>query len=315
MRCLVTGGAGFIGSNLAAELVRRGHAVCVLDNLSTGRRSNLAGVDCEFREGDLRDPGAVSGAVRGCEVVFHLGALPSVPRSIADPVASNEVNVGGTLNVLQAARGSGVRRVVFASSSSVYGNAPEQVKSEDLPPRPLSPYAVSKLAAEKYCQVFTGVYGLETACLRFFNVFGPNQDPDSPYAAVIPLFTRLAMEGRPPVVNGDGGQSRDFTFVRNVVEGNILAASAPGASGLVMNVACGGSVTVDTLAREILRLLGREDLVPVHGPVRAGDVRHSRADITLAARVLGYTPLVPFEEGLAITVAALACPPGRPGPV
>lgn len=306
MRSLVTGGAGFIGSNLARALVARGDEVRVLDDLSTGRESNLEGVDCEFVRGDLRDAAAVDGAVAGCGRVFHLGALPSVPRSIADPVRSNEVNVLGTLNVLEASRRHGVARVVFASSSSIYGDQPVAVKSEDLPPRPLSPYAVSKLAAEKYCQVFHGVYGLETVCLRYFNVFGPRQDPGSPYAAVVPIFTQRILDGLPPLVNGDGCQSRDFTFVENVIDGNIRAAEAPGAAGLVMNVACGGSISVNTLASEISRLLGREDLAPVHAPARTGDVRDSRADIGLARRVLGYEPSVTFQEGLRRTVMFMA---------
>lgn len=301
MRYLVTGGAGFIGSSLVRALLGSGSEVRVLDDFSTGRRVNLDGVDCEVVEGDLRDPAVVARAVAGCEVVYHQGALPSVPRSIADPSRSNEVNVAGTLNVLLAARDRGARRVVFASSSSVYGNAPEPVKSEDLPPRPLSPYAVSKLAAEKYCQVFHGVYGLETVCFRYFNVFGPRQDPDGPYAAVIPLFARRVLSGLPPVVNGDGGQSRDFTFIDNVVRGNILAATAPGAPGKVMNLACGGSFSVNHLARRIAELLGRPDLEPVHGPERPGDVRDSRADISLAREILGYEPVVSFENGLAAT--------------
>jgi UDP-glucose 4-epimerase len=304
MRCLVTGGAGFIGSNLARALLEKGYSVRILDNFSTGRRENLAGIldDIDLVEGDLRDVSTVERAVGSVEVVFHQGALPSVPRSIADPVTSNEVNVTGTLNLLKAALDAGVRRVVFASSSSVYGNAPEPVKHEELPTRPLSPYAVGKLAAEKYCQVFHGVYGLETVCLRYFNVFGPGQDPGSAYAAVIPLFTTAVLQGRPPVINGDGGQSRDFTFVSNVVSGNMLAADAEGAEGQVMNLACGGSISVLRLASEIIGLLGRTDIVPVHGPERPGDVRNSLADISKARRILGYEPLATFEEGLAITV-------------
>lgn len=302
MKCLVTGGAGFIGSNLAGELLLRGHDVRVFDNFSTGRHENLEGLDCEILEGDLRDQEAVGRAVAGCEVVFHQGALPSVPRSIADPLSSNAVNVTGTLNMLTASRDAGVRRVLFASSSSVYGNAPEQVKHEGLPPRPLSPYAVSKMAAEKYCQVFASVFRIETVCLRYFNVFGPKQDPDSPYAAVIPLFTARILEGTPPVIHGDGGQSRDFTFVRNVVEGNILASSAAGVSGEVINIACGGGVSVNALASGILGILGREEISPVHGPERPGDVRDSCADISKARRLLGYEPLVGFDDGLRTTV-------------
>jgi nucleoside-diphosphate-sugar epimerase len=302
MKCLVTGGAGFIGSNLAGELLLRGHDVRVFDNFSTGRHENLEGLDCEILEGDLMDLEEVGRAVAGCEVVFHQGALPSVPRSISDPLSSNAVNVNGTLNVLTASRDAGVRRVLFASSSSVYGNAPELVKHEGLPPRPLSPYAVSKMAAEKYCQVFASIYRIETVCLRYFNVFGPKQDPDSPYAAVIPLFTARILEGKPPVIHGDGEQSRDFTFVRNVVEGNILASSAAGASGEVINIACGGGVSVNALASGILGILGRDEIRPVHGPDRPGDVRDSCADISKARRLLGYEPLVGFDEGLRTTV-------------
>ncbi|NLP04881.1 SDR family oxidoreductase [Candidatus Fermentibacteria bacterium] len=305
---LVTGGAGFIGSSIAHELVRSGRKVRILDNFSTGRRVNLAGLEgrLEVHEADLRDAEAVARAMKGVEVVFHQGALPSVPRSISDPVASNDVNVGGTLNVLQAARAEGVRRVLFASSSSIYGDAPEKLKSESLPPRPMSPYAVGKLAAEKYCQVFHAVYGLETVCLRYFNVFGPRQDPESRYAAVIPLFTRLVLSGSPPRIYGDGEQSRDFTFIDNVVRGNLLAAETPGVAGMVFNIACGGSISVNRMARGILELLGRTDLAPVHGPERTGDIRDSLADISLARERLGFEPLVGFDEGLRLTVEHLA---------
>lgn len=305
---LVTGGAGFIGSSIAHELVRLGRKVRILDNFSTGRRVNLAGLEgrLEVYEADLRDAGAVARAMKGVEVVFHQGALPSVPRSISDPAASNDVNVGGTLNVLLAARSEGVRRVLFASSSSIYGDAPEKLKSESLPPRPMSPYAVGKLAAEKYCQVFHGVYGLETVCLRYFNVFGPRQDPESQYAAVIPLFTRMVLSGRPPLIHGDGEQSRDFTFIDNVVRGNLLAADAPGVAGMVFNIACGGSVSVNRMARGILELLGRRDLEPFHGPERTGDIRDSLADISLAREKLGFEPMVGFDDGLRLTVEHLA---------
>jgi len=302
---LVTGGAGFIGSNIARELLKRGKSVRVLDNYSTGYRSNIADIrsDIEIVEGDLRSFHIVNEAMKGVEVVYHQGALPSVPRSIADPLTSNEVNVSGTLNVLFAALEQGVRRVTFASSSSIYGNAPEQVKSEDLPVRPLSPYAVSKLAGEKYFQVFNSIYGLETVALRYFNVFGPWQDPDSPYSAVIPLFVKAYMEGLAPVINGDGDQSRDFTFVENVVHGNLLAADAPLAPGNVINVACHGSVTVNSLASQIGSLVGRDDIVPVHGPDRSGDVKHSMADVTKARELLGYEPVISFSEGLRRTVS------------
>lgn len=301
---LVTGGAGFIGSNLARELLRRGEKVRVLDNYSTGYRSNLADIrsDLDVVEGDLRSFHIVNEAMKGVEVVYHQGALPSVPRSIADPLTSNEVNVTGTLNVLFAALENGVRRLTFASSSSIYGNAPEEVKSEDLHVRPLSPYAVSKLAGEKYFQVFNQIYGLETVAIRYFNVFGPYQDPDSPYSAVIPLFVKAFMEGRAPVINGDGEQSRDFTYVDNVVHGNLLAATAPQAPGKVINVACHGSVTVNSLAAQIAELTGRREIEPVHGPDRSGDVKHSMASISRAKELLGYEPVVSFGEGLRRTV-------------
>ena len=301
---LVTGGAGFIGSNIARECLKRGLEVRVLDNFSTGHWHNLEDIrgDLEVIEGDLRSYHLVQKAMKGVDVVFHQGALPSVPRSIDDPITTNEVNVQGTLNVLHAALDQGVRRVTFASSSSIYGNAPQQVKSEDLHVMPLSPYAVSKLAGEKYMQVFHHIYGLETVALRYFNVFGPWQDPDSPYSAVIPLFARAFMEGRPPTINGDGEQSRDFTYVANVVHANLLAAKAPDAAGQVINVACDDSVTVNRLASELARLIGREDVTPVHGPDRPGDVKHSRADISRARKLLGYQPVVDFSEGLKRTV-------------
>jgi UDP-glucose 4-epimerase len=307
MRCLVTGGAGFIGSNISREALVRGHEVRILDDFSTGRRSNLTdiGPHVELIEGDLRCYETVRKAVEGIEVVFHEGALSSVPRSISDPLPSDAVNVGGSLHVLWAAREAGCRRVLFASSSSIYGEAPEQVKSESLPARPLSPYAVTKMAAERYFQVFHRIYGLETVALRYFNVFGPFQDPDSPYAAVIPLFVKAFSEGRAPVINGSGEQSRDFTFIDNVVLANFLAADAPGAPGLVMNIACGDSITVNRLATDISGLLGKADIQPRHAPARPGDVMHSRADISLARTVLGYSPVVTFDAGLARTVGFL----------
>lgn len=307
MKCLVTGGAGFIGSNIAREALRRGHDVRILDDFSTGRRSNLDDIagDLDLLEGDLRSYETVSRAVEGVEVVFHEGALPSVPRSISDPVASNAVNVDGSVNILRAAHQAGCRRVLFASSSSIYGDAPEEVKSEDLPPRPLSPYAVAKMAAERYFQVFHRIYGLETVALRYFNVFGPYQDPDSPYSAVIPLFVKAFSQGRPPQIHGSGEQSRDFTFIDNVVNANFLAADAPGAPGMVMNVACGGSISVNRLASDISRMMGATGIEPVHGPRRPGDVMNSLADISLAREVLGYSPSVDFEEGLASTIGFL----------
>ena len=301
---LVTGGAGFIGSNIVRECLERGISVRILDNFSTGHWHNLEGIrsDVEIVEGDLRSYHLVQKAMRGVEVVLHQGALPSVPRSIDDPITTNEVNVQGTLNVLHAALDEGVRRVTFASSSSIYGNAPQQVKSEDLHVMPLSPYAVSKLAGEKYMQVFHSIYGLETVALRYFNVFGPWQDPDSPYSAVIPLFARAFMEGRAPTINGDGEQSRDFTYVANVVHANLLAAEAADAPGEVINVACNDSITVNRLASELAGLVGRPDIEPVHGPERPGDVRHSRADIARARELLGYEPVVGFSRGLEETV-------------
>jgi len=301
---LVTGGAGFIGSNIARELLNRGISVRIIDDFSTGHRINVEDIknDVEVIDGDIRNYRTVSDAMKNVEVVYHQAALPSVPRSIADPLATNEVNVTGTLNILQAAREQGVRRLTFASSSSIYGNAPETVKSENLHARPLSPYAVSKLAGEKYFQVFHQIYGLETVAIRYFNVFGPWQDPQSPYSAVIPLFIRAYAEGRAPLINGDGSQSRDFTYIANVVHGNLLAAEVVDAPGKVFNVACNGSVTVNHLAEEIARLTGRTDIEPVHGPDRSGDVKHSMASIERAEVVLGYRPVVSFEEGLQRTV-------------
>ncbi len=302
---LVTGGAGFIGSNIAREALERGIRVRILDNFSTGHWSNLADVrdDIEIIEGDIRSYHIVRKAMEGVEVVFHQGALPSVPRSIADPITTNEVNVQGTLNILHAALDAGSRRVLFASSSSIYGDAPEQIKTEDLHVRPLSPYAVSKLAGEKYMQVFHHIYGLETVALRYFNVFGPYQDPGSPYSAVIPLFINACLADRRPVINGDGQQSRDFTYIANVVHANLLAADAPAAPGMMMNIACGDSITVNHLASAIGRITDRMEIEPSHRPERPGDVKHSQADITLARKLLGYEPVTSFEEGLENTVS------------
>jgi len=300
---LVTGGAGFIGSNIVHELVARGEGVRVLDNFSTGRRENLAGVlnDIELIEGDLRDPSACRRAVAGVEYVLHQGAIPSVQRSVDDPSISNDANVSGTLNLLIAARDAGVRRVVYASSSSVYGDSPTLPKHEDMTPRPRSPYAVSKLAAEYYCQVFTEVYGLETVSLRYFNVFGPRQDPTSQYSAVIPLFVQAMLAGEPPVVYGDGLQSRDFTYVSNNVEANLLAATAPGVAGRVFNIACGKRYTLLDLIAMLNDILGTH-IDPVFAPPRPGDVKHSLADIRLAQEQMSYTVDVNFETGLERTV-------------
>src|SRR5581483_5030709 len=254
---LVTGGAGFIGSNLAEGLLRRGARVRVLDNFSTGRRENLEGLDVELVEGDLRDPDVVRRAVAGVDGVFHEAALRSVPRSVDDPQASNEVNVTGTLGLLMACRAAGVRRVVYASSSSVYGDDPTLPKVETLPTRPVSPYAVSKLAAEHYCHVFTRLYGLETVSLRYFNVFGPRQNPESKYSAVIPRFLELALAGEPLEIHGDGEQSRDFTYIDNVVDGNLRAMEAPGVAGEVFNLACGARYSLLAIAAAVEAFLGR----------------------------------------------------------
>ena len=305
-RVLVTGGAGFIGSNLVAALLERGDEVRVLDNFSTGSRANLAslGREVEVVEGDLRSYERVHTAVRGTEVVFHQGALGSVPRSVQDPLSSTAVNVEGTLNVLLAARDEGIRRVVAASSSSVYGDGGSFPRVETQAPNPISPYAVAKLAAERFCVSFTRVYGIETVALRYFNVFGPRQDPTSQYAAVVPRFIRLVADGEPVTVHGDGGQSRDFTYVENVVRANLLAADAPDAVGRVLNVATGGSETVNALADTVGRLLDRP-VEKVHGPAQPGDVRESWADVTAAREAIGFEPVVGFEEGLRRTIEAM----------
>lgn len=303
---LVTGGAGFIGSHLVDALTARGDRVRVLDNFSTGRRDNLRGLAGapDIVEGDLGDQRAVAGAVRGVEGIFHQGALPSVPRSLQNPLASHQVNATGTLHLLVAAREAGVQRVVYASSSSVYGDTPTLPTEEGMPPQPRSPYAVTKLAGEHYCRVFTAAFGLETVCLRYFNVFGPRQDPTSQYAAVIPAFIEAAIRGEAPTVFGDGTQSRDFTYVGNVVAANLLAMEAAGIGGEVFNIGCGDRHTLlDLLAalEEILEVRIR----PRFAPPRPGDVRHSQAAIGKAERRLGYRPLVPFREGLRRTAAWL----------
>lgn len=302
---LVTGGAGFIGSHIVHRLVRDGARVRVFDNFASGKRENLTDVaaDVEIVEGDLRDPEAVRAAVAGAEVVLHQGAVPSVPRSIADPATTMAVNVTGTLNLLLAARDAGCRRVVFASSSSVYGNAPTLPKREEMTPSPLSPYAISKLSGEQLCGVFPALYGLETVALRYFNVFGPRQDPTSQYSAVIPTFLRALLRGEAPTVFGDGEQSRDFTYVDNVVHANLLAAHAPGASGAAVNVATGSAVTLNRLLARLAELVGVEARA-AYRPPRPGDVRDSLAAIDRARAVLGYEVLVPFADGLAATAAA-----------
>jgi UDP-glucose 4-epimerase len=301
---LVTGGGGFIGSHLVDRLLELGHAVRVLDNFSTGHRANLRRTlaHIELIEGDLRDPDTVRRAMQSAEIVLHQGALPSVPRSVNDPRTSNAVNVEGTLNVLLAARDAGVRRVVVASSSSVYGDTPTLPKVETMPPTPRSPYAISKLAAEQYTCAFAPLYGLETVALRYFNVFGPRQDPTSQYAGVIALFCTAALHGRPYTLQGDGLQSRDFTYVDNAVQANILAATAPDVAGQVFNIACGQRITLLDMVAILNQLIGR-DLPIEYGPPRAGDVRHSLADIGRAQQLLGYAPAVDVAEGLARTLA------------
>jgi UDP-glucose 4-epimerase len=303
---LVTGGAGFIGSHLVERLLGDGHAVRVLDNFSTGSRANLPfaeryPVALKVIEGDIRDGATVAGAMAGVSVVFHQAAMRSVPRSIEDPLGANEHNVTGTLNVLQAARQEGVRRVVYASSSSVYGDRPDLPKREDQPPAPISPYAVSKTAGEQYATVWSRLYGVETVGLRYFNVFGPRQDPASEYAAVIPRFILWGLRGEPLQVHGDGTQSRDFTYVDNVVDANLSASRADSVGGEIFNVGCGARISLLDIIARLETILGRR-LERRHGPARPGDVRHTLADIDKAKRLLGYTPVVGFDEGFRRTV-------------
>ena len=303
MKVLVTGGGGFIGSHTVDRLLADGHDVRVLDNFATGRRENLLDVrsDVELVEGDIQSYERVSNAVGGCEIVIHEAALPSVPRSVQDPLTSNATNVTGTLNVLLASRDAGVERVVYASSSSIYGASPELPKHEALLPQPISPYAVAKLAGEGFCRSFREVFGLETVALRYFNVFGPRQDPLSQYAAVIPNFVTALIDGRPPRVFGDGEQSRDFTYVANVVEGNVLAMDADGVDGRVFNIAAGQRTSLNALLRTLERLTGH-DVAPSYAEPRPGDVRHSQADVSAAERDLGFRPEVSVEEGLRLTL-------------
>lgn len=299
---LVTGGAGFIGSHLVEELLRRGHAVRVADSLITGRRSNLDHVPAaEFHEGDLADLSFAKTVVNGCDYVLHQAAIPSVPRSVKDPIASNRANVDATLNVLVAARDAGVRRVVFAGSSSAYGNTPTLPKHEEMPANPLSPYALQKVVGEQYLQMFTSLYGLETVSIRYFNVFGPRQDPSSPYSGVISVFATALLENRPPTIYGDGEQTRDFTYVANVVDGVLRACEAPKAVGEVINVATGGRISLNDLFREMKTIVGA-GVDPAYAEPRAGDVRDSQADIRKAKEILGYEPAVSFEEGLKRTI-------------
>ncbi len=302
---LITGGAGFIGSNIARELLKRGEEVRVLDNFSTGRRENLIGFSdyqhFQLIEGDLRDTETVKKAVKGVEFVLHQGALPSVPRSIQDPVTTNDVNVNGTLNILEASREYGVKRVVFASSSSVYGNNETMPKVETMPVAPLSPYALTKYAGERYCQIYYTIYGLETVCLRYFNVFGPNQDPGSQYSAVIPKFISLMKNGRQPAIYGDGTQSRDFTYISNNIEANILACHRENVAGEVFNIACGKRYTLNDLVG-LLNELGQTSLEPIYLETRSGDVKHSLADIAKATSMLGFKVITGFREGLELMV-------------
>jgi nucleoside-diphosphate-sugar epimerase len=302
---LVTGGAGFIGSNMVHKLLADGQKVRVLDNFFSGRRENLAAVadQVELVEGDLRNPADVTRAVAGVQYILHFGAMPSVIRSVEDPLSANEVNITGTLNLLLAARDAGVERVVFSSSSSVYGDTPVLPKQEDMTPTPLSPYALHKLAGEHYCRMFFKLYGLKTFSLRYFNVFGPRQNPKSDYAAVIPLFINAVLNDRAPVLHGDGGQTRDFTYVDDIVAANLACCRAPeSAVGGVYNVAWGNRISIKELALLIAEILGK-NIVPKHEPARAGDVRDSQADSSRAREMLGWEPKITFEEGIRRTIA------------
>jgi UDP-glucose 4-epimerase len=299
---LVTGGAGFIGSHLTEELVRRGHTVRVADNLITGKRTNLDHISgVEFFEGDLADLAFATRAVAGMDYVLHQAAIPSVPRSVLDPIASHRANTDATLNVLVAARDAGVKRLVFAGSSSEYGNTPTLPKHEDMTPSPLSPYALQKVTGTQYCQMFTRLYGFETVVIRYFNVFGPRQDPSSPYSGVISVFATALSEGRRPTIFGDGEQTRDFTYVANVVDGVLRACEAPKAAGEAINVACGTRISLNELLRVMNEIVGTK-LQAIYKEERAGDVKESQADITKAKTLLGYTPLVTLEEGLRPTL-------------
>jgi len=300
---LVTGGAGFIGSHLCEELVRRGERVRVVDSLITGKRANLAHVPgVEFLEGDLADIDVAHRAAAGVDYVLHQAAIPSVPRSVSDPITSNRSNIDATLNILVAARDAGVKRLVYAGSSSAYGDQPTLPKREDMPTKPLSPYALQKLVGEQYLALFTKLYGLDTVTTRYFNVFGPRQDPSSPYSGVISLFISALAEARPPVIYGDGEQTRDFTYVANVVDGVLRACQAPRIAGEVMNVATGGRISLNALLRTLCELLGVQTRAVFKEP-RAGDVRDSQADISRAKALTGYVPIVDLREGLERTLA------------
>lgn len=304
MKYLVTGAAGFIGSHIVETLIARGDQVRGLDNFATGHRHNFDGFahDFEFIEGDIRNADVCAKACDGVDFVLHQAALGSVPRSIEDPLTSHEVNTTGTLNMLIAARDAGAKGFVFAASSSAYGDTPTLPKHEDMPPRPMSPYAVNKATCEQYCKVFADLYGLNTVALRYFNIFGPRQDPNGPYAAVIPRFIQILQSGETPTIHGDGGQTRDFTYVANAVSANLLACeNAERARGQVMNVACGERISLNDLYDIIADRMGI-DRRPNYGPPRAGDVRDSLADITRARTLLGYEPKVTYQEGLQHTV-------------
>jgi UDP-N-acetylglucosamine/UDP-N-acetyl-alpha-D-glucosaminouronate 4-epimerase len=299
---VVTGGAGFIGSHLAEELIRRGHRTRVADSLVTGKRANLDHISgVEFVQGDLADVEFAGRAVDGCDYVLHQAALPSVPRSVKDPITSNRANIDATLNVLVASRDAKVKRVVFAGSSSAYGNTLTLPKHEGMPSNPLSPYALQKVVGEQYLQMFTTLYGLETVTIRYFNVFGPRQDPSSQYSGVISVFATALLDNRAPTIYGDGEQTRDFTYVANVVDGVLRACEAPGASGKVINVATGDRISLNRLFEAMRTLIGA-DVKPAYGPPRAGDVKDSQADITRAKELLGYEPLIRLEEGLRRTI-------------
>ena len=300
---LVTGGAGFIGSNLVDELLRRGHRVRVLDNLSTGRPENLAAVRerIDFFNADICNLETIRPCFAGVDYVIHLAALPSVPRSVADPISANRVNIEGTLNVLLAAREAGVKRVVFAASSAAYGDNPILPRVESHEPRPLSPYALTKVAGEYYCQIFTRLYGVEAVALRYFNIFGPRQDPHSQYTGVLSKFITAYIKGTTPTIFGDGEQSRDFTYIDNVVDATLRACIAPDAPGKVINVGVGGRFTLNQTIALLDQIFGKQ-VTPRYDPPRSGDVLHSQADISLARQVLGYEPKVPYEQGLKKTV-------------
>ncbi len=304
---IVTGGAGFIGSHLAERLLKEGQRVRIIDNFSTGKRANIAALATAFpdalevHEVSITDREALAPIFKGVDYVFHQAALASVPRSIDDPVATNDANVNGTLNVLVAARDAGVKRVVYAASSSAYGEVTEEYQVETMQPHPLSPYGVSKLAGEYYCQAFTQVYGLETVALRYFNVFGPRQDETSQYSAVIPKFIAAMLSGKAPTIYGDGEQSRDFTYIDNVVQGNLLALKAPDVGGEMMNLATGGSVSLLQLVEKINHLLDTS-LEPIHVPPRPGDIKYSRANVGKITDLLDFAPVVDFDAGLARTI-------------